>query len=426
MITPNRLICLGLSHHTAPVDVRERLSLGPEGIHEILNEHARDAGTGELVILSTCNRFEIYAASPDGAGVDALKSHMARRNGVDWDALEPHLYRRDDFEAVRHLCRVAAGLDSLVLGEPQILGQVSEALNRSLAHHRAGPYLKALFQTALRAGKRARAETGISRRPLSISAMAVRLARRHLGSLAGLRIAVVGTGEMGRLIVKTLRPDERANLTLVNRHVETARAFAETVGAEALPLDRLPEILADADVVFCATGSPDPLIDADAVRAAAREARPLTLVDIGLPRNVTPTVTALPNVHLFDIDRLRGEVERSLTERRRSIPAVERIIEEEVERFAQWQRQHTVQPVIVDLRRKAEEIRRQELQRALDALPDADDKVREQLQFLSQTLVKKLLHHPTMNLREEALRGKPQQYAHVVRHLFGLTNTDVS
>ncbi len=426
MITPNRLICLGLSHHTAPVDVRERLSFGPTGLEAILDDHARDTEAGELVILSTCNRFELYAAIPEGVDPETVKTRIAERRGVVWEGLEPHLYRWEDHEAARHLCRVAAGLDSIVLGEPQILGQVSEALNRSLAHHRAGPYLKALFQTALRAGKRARAETGISRKPLSISSMAVRLARRHLGDLAGLRIAVVGTGEMGRLIVKTLRPDERARLTLVNRRVETAHAFAGTVGAEALPLDRLHEALAAADVVFCATGAPDPIIDTEAVRAAARTNRPLTLVDIGVPRNVAPGVAALPNVHLFDIDRLRGEVERSLTERRRAIPAVERIIEEELERFAKWRREHTVQPVIVDLRRKAEEIRQRELQRALEALPDADDRVREQLQFLSQTLVKKLLHHPTMNLREEALRGEPQPYAHVVRRLFGLTTPDAS
>ncbi len=422
MTTPHRLVCIGLSHHTAPVAVREQLSLGPDGLAAILDEHT---GDGERALLSTCNRFEVYAALPDGSG-ETLLDCIAERRGVDRDALEPHLYRRDGLDVVRHLARVAAGLDSIVLGEPQILGQVGEALNRSVAHHRAGPYLRALFRTALRAGKRARAETGISRKPLSISSMAVRLARRRLGSLAGLRIAVVGTGEMGRLIVKTLRPDERAHLTLVNRRVEAARAFAGTVGAEAAPLERLPELLASADLLFFATGAPEPLLRVDAVRAAGREERPLTLIDIGLPRNVAPAVAALPNVHLFDLDRLRGEVERSLTERRRSIPAVERIIEEEVERFAQWQREHTVQPVIVDLRRQAEAIRRQELQRALDALPDADEKVREQLQFLSQTLVKKLLHHPTMNLREEALRGEPQPYAHVVRRLFGLTNTDAS
>ncbi len=426
MITPHRLVCTGLSHHTAPVSVRERLSLDPELALQTLATTVSGSSGVELAFLATCNRFEIYAALPEDFGWDLLKAKIGEHLGIAWDAFEPHLYRRDDYDAVRHLSRVAAGLDSIVLGEPQILGQVSEALNRSVALRWAGPYLKALFHTAIRAGKRARAETDISRHPVSVSSMAVRLARRHPGALEGLRIGVVGTGEMGRLIVKTLRPNERTALTLINRSLDTAQAFAETVGAQALPLDRLPEVVAKADVLFFSSAAPEPILDAEALCAEPRENRPLTLIDIGVPRNVAPDAASLPNVRLFDIDQIRGEVERSLVERRRAIPTVERIVEEEVERFAQWRSRHTIEPVIVDLRRKAEEIRQRELQRALDALPDADERVREQLHFLSRTLVKKLLHDPTMTLKEEAVRGRPHHYAHIVRRLFGLKVRDAS
>ncbi len=419
---------LGMSHHTASVAVRERSGLAPNARQQLLTDTRRFEGG--LVVLSTCNRTELYA-TVHGTTTDAkaiLLELWSAHAGTTPALLQPHLVYLEGQAAVRHLCRVAAGLESLVLGEPQILGQVSDALNHALAHRRADAWLKALFQTALRSGKRARTETGISRNPVSISSMAVRMAAQRAGGLADKHVAVIGAGEMARLALKVLTKEPPARLTVLNRDPGRAAALADRFHATPRSLAELPAMLTEIDILISATAAPHLILDYEAALPALdlRRERPLYVIDIALPRDVDPALAAHPLVHLFDLDTLDVEVRASLLERQKEIPRVEALIEEELAQFERWCRQHTVNPVIATLRRKAEQIRLQEVERVMASLPDASPEVREQLQHFSRALVKKLLHNPTVRLRDEALNGQVRDYAEAIRYLFCLDDTPAS
>ena len=424
MESSQRIVCLGLSHRTAPVAIREQLSFAPVVIEQILRHVREGACFEELAILSTCNRIEFYACPADDQAdvFSAIMDLIAQMPGVDLSVLKPYFYRHEMIEAAHHLCRIAAGLDSMVLGEPQILGQVGKALRLSEASGLAGPVLTALFQTALKAGKRARAETALNRNPVSVGSMAVDLARRVLGGFADLRATVVGAGEMGQLVVKILKSRKVGHLTVVNRSEARAVALAQRMGCDAASLHQLADHLAASDVVISTTQSEHVLIEAAQVAASmrGRADRPLALIDLAVPRDVDPTVADLDNVLLFDIDQLRVEVEASLNERRKEIPQAEALIAEELDRFVTRLCETTVEPVIAGLRRKAEAIRRQELERALRAMDPLDDEAVERLQFFSRALVNKLLHDPTVRLRQGAVNGEAEQYSALVRSLFSL------
>ncbi|MFQ5570623.1 MAG: glutamyl-tRNA reductase [Rhodothermales bacterium] len=425
MVEPKQIICLGLSHRTAPVDIREQFSFSGAAIDVALQAVKESSRFDEFALLSTCNRVEVYAcvtSSEEEDGYTGLQDFFLRSKGVDASALEPHFYQLEGKAAAEHLCRVASGLDSIVLGEPQILGQVSSTLRASQEHDLAGPFLTALFQTAIRAGKRARAETALNRNPVSASSVAVQLATQAVGELTGLHAAVVGIGEMGRLVVKALSKRGLKTITVVNRNYEKAKQLAEQVGCEVAPLHKLPEVLASADILFSATAAEHLVIDAEIVETAMRKRteRPLALLDLAMPRDIEPAVAAYSGVFLFDIDQLRIQVETSLREREKEVPSVEVIIDDELKRFSKWLQEVRVQPVIKDLRQKAEAIRQKELERALAALQPLDQKTADQLQFLSRTLVNKLLHDPTTRLRKEAVNGQAAQYSDLVRRLFAL------
>jgi len=425
MVPSPQVVCLGLSHLTAPVAIRERLSFAPDVLEQTLR-HVKEAGCfKEFAILSTCNRIEFYACAEQHHQTDvfsAILDLVAQTPGADLDTMASYFYRHETLEAAHHLCRVAAGLDSMVLGEPQILGQVGAALRLSEANGLAGPVLTTLFQTALKAGKRARAETALNRNPVSVGSVAVDLARRILGGLTGLRATVIGAGEMGQLVVKILKSRKVGHLTVVNRDEARAASLAQRMGCAAAPLAQLSAELAASDLVISTTNADHVLVEAAMVATAmrGREARPLVLIDLAVPRDVDPAAGDLENVHLFDIDQLRVHVEASLDARKKEIPRAEMLIAEELDRFATWLRETTVQPVIVDLRRKAEAIRRQELERVLRAMDALDDEAVEQLQFFSRALVNKLLHDPTMRLRQGAANGEAEQYTALVRSLFAL------
>lgn len=425
MIHPERIYCLGLSYHTAPLDVREPLSYTAAAVDEALAYVAQHQRFAEFAILSTCNRTEFYAClsyDHQGDGFVSILDFIRETKGLDPALLKPYLFRRTGLEAARHLCRVAAGLDSMVLGEPQILGQVGGAFSTAAAYDLAGPALSAIFHTAMTTGKRARTETAINRNPISVSSVAVQLAKDVIGDLAGKRAAVVGTGEMGRLAVKAFHSRGLDRLTVVNRTVDRATALAERFGAVAAPLADLPAVLADADVVICATGAKHTILDVDTVATALqrRGGQPLCLIDIAIPRDVEPQVNALEGIYLFDIDRLQTQVIDSFQERQQEIPSVEAIIDDEVNRFKHRSSETAVQPLITDLRRKAEAIRQRELARILAALDTLDEKDAEQLHHFSRSLVNKILHDPTVRLRKEAVNGKAAHYVDVVRRLFAL------
>jgi glutamyl-tRNA reductase len=419
---PTRLHCLGLSYQRAPVELRERLG-GTTG--KLLDAgRPRPALVQELALLSTCHRVELYVAvsgdSPDGAAW--LVDWLAAATGIAGDEFSGYLDHYEGMAAAKHLSRVACGLESLALGEPQILGQVQGAQAAALATGGIGPTLGAVFQAAVRAGKRARTETPISTNPASVSSVAIALAQEIAGDLRRARILVIGLGEMGRLTLKTLRQRGVARIAVANRTRERAERLAAEAGYRAYGLDELPEALAAADVVFSSTAAADVVLPAALVSdvLATRRGRDLVLVDIAVPRDIEPAVGDLPGVHLFDIDDLRETLDSGLAARQQAVPAVEAIIAAELAELTAALQQQAVAPIIVELRRQAEAIRRHEVERSLRHLGEVDPAVRDQLQQLSLSLVNKLLHEPTLRLKAKATHDEAAAYASTVRDLFGL------
>lgn len=425
-----QILCLGLSHHTAPIELLERLNFSAPALKAALarfgcGRDSHPAGLAEFAILSTCNRLELYALASPGADQNeqftTLADFLVETRGVPASEFESHLYQYAGPKAVEHLCRVAAGLDSLILGEPQILGQVADAYESTLASGAAGPVLTALFRAAIRTGKRARSETAISRNPASVSSVAVRLAEQIVGDLPARRVLVIGAGEMGELAVEALRARGVHQMTVVNRTHRRAVELAERWSGEALSFEYLTEAVRAADIVISSTGAPHVIIDSDIVRRAMIDrTRPLVLIDIAMPRDVEPAVSGVPGVHLFDLDHLHARLDGAIAERRSEVPRVEAIVAEEVMAFESWLREVDILPVITDLRTKAERIRQRELARALHHLPDLDPETRQHVERLSESLVNKLLHEPTHQLRAEAGNGHAAEFVQTVRRLFGL------
>jgi glutamyl-tRNA reductase len=424
------LICVGLSHHTAPVVLREKLAFTGSQIHAGL-QALMDTHNGgpearsvyEAVILNTCNRLEVYALVPEPqAGADTICQFLARFHNLAVEEFEPYLYVHHDDQAVEHLFRVAAGLDSMIVGESEILGQVNHALEIARGQGAAGQVLTRVFQSAVHAGSRARHETRISHRAASIPSVAVALARELRESLAGLQVLVVGAGEMGALTAKALMDQGAHGLIVSNRSYGRAVTLARQWGGCAVTFERLPEAMAQADVVISATDAPHPVIRHDTVAAvmAQRPDRPLLIIDIAVPRDVEPEVGTLPGVHLYDIDDLQGMVDRNLAERQAEIPKVEAIVAEEAAACMAWFRALDVVPTIVELRRRAEAIRQAEVEHALRRLNGLSDEEREIIEVLSKRIVNKLLHEPTVRLKRHANGHSGFYYTEAIRELFGL------
>ena len=411
------IVCLGVNHRTAPVEMRERLACS-------LDQLLAAAPEGEVALLSTCNRLELYTCSSFGPeqAQEEMAAMLAAATGVAAEEFAEHLYTSTGWDAVRHLLRVATGLDSLVLGEPQILGQVTSAFMQATEAASLGHCLTQLFRAAIRAGKRARNETAISANPASISSVALALAQQHAGDLRQQRVLVIGAGEMGRLTLKALHHRGVAGVDVVNRTFARAESAAAAFGGRAFPLDRLAERLALADVVIAATGAPQPLLTEKLVTAALvqRPDRPFVLVDLAVPRDIASAVGQLPGVRLFDVDDLRGTLDDALSAREAEVPLVEEIIAEEVAGLQNSYREMSVRPLIVELRRKAERIRLREMERTLRNLGEIDDATLGHILKLSQVLVNQLLHEPTLYLKEKAVQGEIGPELATVREIFGL------
>lgn len=424
MIESTDVFCLGMNHQTAPVDVRERLAL-KRSEQQALLAHCRKSGSIKgCVLLSTCNRVEFYASFEEpwsADGVNRLKLELAEA-GVNTEPFEPHLYSHRGVDAAWHLARVAAGLDAIVLGEAEILGQIDRAVTLADELGTLDAHLETLFQFALKAGRRARAETGINHNPVSVSSVAVRMVEKEAGPLDTLDVAVVGLGETGRTAVKILHKSGVGRLTLVNRTWETADHRAREIGADVASVSDLKNVLIRADVVISATGCPYPLITSQLVREAldVREGRRLYLLDLAVPHDVEPSAAAYDGVRLIDVDMLEDEVSASLAGREAAIPDVEAILADEVGRFGVWFQQSRVQPLIAELRRQADSIRRQEVDRFERNHPDLTDDIRTDVERFSHALVQKLFHHPTTRIREEATERDTADLARTVRSLFRL------
>jgi glutamyl-tRNA reductase len=414
-----RLLLVGTSHRRAAVELRERLAIGP---HEAAEVALQLAERGEAVVLSTCNRSEVYlaAADPRAARV-RVAAAFARRGGLSEAELEAALYVVRHEQVALHLFRVAAGLDSVVPGEPQILGQVREAHELAASNDAAGPLLNRLFTQALHTGKRVRSETAVAERPASIAAAAAQLARGVFGELAGRRILIIGAGKMGELAAASLVSAGVENVFIANRTLERAAALAARFNGRSVAFERLAAELERADVIVSSTRCPRLVVSAEQVAAALvrRGSRPLLLIDIAVPRDLDPAIGELPGCSLYDVDDLGG-VSESRADTRAEFLRAEAIAAEEARRFLAWWRSLEFVPAITSLRRHAEEIRTAELARANGKLRALSPTERRAVEAVTAQIVNKLLHAPTVRVKEAAERPDGALYAAALRHLFAL------
>jgi glutamyl-tRNA reductase len=418
-----RLVLVGTSHKSASVELRERLHLKDAEAGALA---AAVADGGEAVALSTCNRTEVYLADDgEGAGRRALEA-LALRAGLDSAELRESTYAIEDEGAALHLFRVAAGLDSLIPGEAQILGQVRVAYEAACEVDAVGPALHRLFGQALRVGRRVRTETAIAENPASISSAAAELAERLLGDLQGRQVLVIGAGKMADLAAVNLAARGAESIVVANRSPEGAARLAERFGGRAVTLDALEAELVRADLVVASTSSEGQVITADAVKRALarRDGRPISFIDIAVPRDLDPAIGELEECHLYDIDDLQSVVDASVASRREEAVRAESIVAEEGERFLEWWRSLDVVPAIASLRARAESIRLAELERAERRLASLTPEERRAVEALTSQIVAKLLHLPTVRMKEAAAAADGLVYAEAVRHLFDLEGDD--
>lgn len=422
------LICVGLSHHTAPVELREQLAFSGSKLRAGL-QHLRPPDAEppldihEAVILSTCNRLEIYGLSQNAdTGIARITQFLSTFHGIPEPTFAPYLYIHRDENAAAHLLRVAAGLDSMIIGESEILGQVRRAHEIARGQGAAGQVLSALFEGAVRAGRRVRYETAINERPASIPSAAVELAYEQCGTLEGAQVLVVGAGDMGALTAKALMAHGTDGIIVSNRSYPRAVQLANQWDGCAVTFDRLAEAMEEVDIIISATGAPHTVIKRDMVAEvmAQRAHRPLLIIDIAVPRDVEPDVVGIAGVTLHDIDDLESRVDSNLARRETNIPRAEEIVAEETENFVAWFRALDVVPTIVDLRKQAEAVREAEVDRALRQLQELSDQEREIIEILSRRIVNKLLHEPTVRLKRHANGHSGFYYTETLRELFAL------
>lgn len=416
-----RLFAVGLSHRTAPVELRERVDFTRLGAADALRAlGARSLGS-EMVVLSTCNRAEIYAVGgPDGP--DALGRFFAEYHDLPLTTLADHLYVRRGAEVASHLFRVAAGLDSLVVGEPQILGQVKVAYGTASDHGCTGAVINRLFHAAFTVGKRVRRETGLSEGAVSVSYAAIALARKIFGDLANLRVVVLGAGGMAKLTAIHLRAQGVREMTIASRTLAAAEGLARELEGRAVAWTDLGEALGAADIVITATGAAEPVLARPGVHEVmrGRPERPLFIIDIAVPRDVDPAVGDLEQVFLYNIDDLQTIVKDNLSRRSSELARAEAIVEEEVERFSTWMQTREVIPTVVALRERFESIRRSELARLEPKLATLPPDARQRVDDITQLLVQKLLLTPTEQLKSTRDPQAIAAYADALSQLFRL------
>ena len=394
------LLVLGLDHRTAPLDLRERLSVERDQLPGALSQLSEYVP--QSAILSTCNRTEIYVYDPDDIGlVGRVGDFMIGYSGVPGPELERHVYQLWETDCVSHLFRVAGGLESMIVGERQILGQVRAAFSAASEGGYTGSPLTRVFHSALRAGRRVHRETGIGQHSRSVSRAAVQLARGMFDLLDDRRALVIGAGDAGRMVARALADAGVRQITVTNRTHWRAEELAQDLGGVAAPFEDLPNALAAADLVISSTGSPGYVVDASTLSSARRgRAEPILMIDIAVPRDINPDVADLDNVQLFDIDALGQAAEINLDVMEGEILRATHVVDAELERFVEWWNSSDTMELAVSMRRRAEALRRQEVARTLKLLgAEPDGEIADRLDAMTSALVKKLLHQPTVELR---------------------------
>jgi glutamyl-tRNA reductase len=415
------LFLLGVNHRSAPLSLRERMACQETEIGDRLRGLTGLPGIEEAMILSTCNRVEILLRA-DGPVAGRLREFVTRHCGVSGEELDRYSYSRSDTDAVQHLFRVAAGLDSMVLGEPQILGQVKQAYAAAREAGTVGSILDHLLRRTLSAAKRIRTETGISRHAVSIAYAAVELARKIFGSLDKRSALLLGAGKMGELVATHLVGNGVDSFVVASRTFNHAAEFVARFGGTACNWDDSFEHLSDVDIVVCGTAAPGTVLDRAAVQKAVRKrrGRPLFLIDIAVPRDVEPDVNQLDNVYLYDIDDLQNVVDANLEERRREARLAEERIEQEVETFERWLESLKITPTIVALREAMHGMGEAELARFRGRLGDLDAEQEKQVRRLVRALIQKILHRPVRHLKGSAARGDASAVAALYAKVFGV------
>jgi glutamyl-tRNA reductase len=421
------IILIGMNHKTAPLEIRERLSLSCDDNSRTLDEIKDISQVHEVMYLATCNRVEVVANIEDSvSGLEQLKSFIFSHGNLSHDEMKKCLYVYRDHEAVQHLFRVASSLDSMVMGEPQILGQVKDAYRHCVEHKASGIILNKLLHHAFRVAKRVRTETGIANNAVSVSFAAVELAKKIFGYLSGKVVLLIGAGEMSELAAKHLMNNGVSKIIFANRTYENAVRLANDFHGIPISFDLLEEKLKEVDIVISSTGAPGYIITeriiVDALRR--RKNRLIFLIDIAVPRDIDPAVEGIDNVFLYNIDNLQEIVDDNVKNRMREADKAEAIIADEVTNFSNWLNTLEVVPAIVSLKNKADSIINNELERSLSWMRDMNEEEKEKIKILASSIVNKILHDPITRLKEESQNGGADPYVAAIMRLFKLEADD--
>ena len=418
-----RIVVLGLSHKTAPVELRERFSFTKEELEENLQVLAGMPYVSECLVLSTCNRIEVYAVSEDADRcIESIKTFLSEVRSIPVQEFSPYLYASVGHMAVRHIYNVAAGLDSMVVGEPQILGQIKDAYRTAYIKGTAGLILNRLCHSAFFVAKRIRTETGVGSRAVSVSYVAVELAKRIFDDLTKRSVMLIGAGEMAELAARNLIGAGIGELVISSRSFSNASALAESLNGKPIRYEEIFYSLKDVDIVITATGSPDFVIKPHHMREALklRGNEPIFMIDIAVPRDIDPRVGELPDIYLYDIDDLKGVLDENIRSRRESAARAEEIVLEVEKGFQTWINGLKVVPAIIDLKKRFEQIKSIEVERALAKLENYSDKEREVIDGMASRIIGKILHGPLTNLKKEASTSRGALYVDSVKQLFEL------
>lgn len=421
------IILLGLNHKSAPVEIREKLAMSKNQIKNNTQNLKDLPGVEGSVILSTCNRTEFYIATKDiDLGKNSLLKFVASYANCPLETLKKHIYIKECRQAVHHLFRVAAGLDSMILGESQIQGQVQDAYEYALEYKISNNVLNTLFQNAISVGKRVRTETLIDRQAVSVSSAAVELAKHIFGSLENHTVLILGAGETSELTARHLVSNGISTVIVANRTYERAKNLAQEFGGQAIKLDEFSDYLVDADIIISCTAAPKYIVETKDLAPVIdkRMGRPILFIDIAVPRDIHPDVVNLKNVSLYDVDDLQHVVSQNLEERKKEALKAEVIINMELEEFFKWLNSLFVIPTIVALKEKANYIKEKELERALRKLNSLSEKEKRVVNSLANSIINQMLHNPISNLKQYAHDQKGVLYTEAVQHLFELEENE--